>query len=501
MPLGGEINDGAGMSGGPSSLVARNAALRTAGELVAKLASVAFFVAVARELGEGGFGDFTFALSFTTVLLLAAGFGTEELIAREVAREQSTVHRYLTDVMAIKAALSVALLLIAAGIVNAAGYPADVRLAVYLIGVGVALEGMGRTWHAVFQAFERMEFISISLVLQRFATAIAGIVVLLAGGGLIAVSLVMLGGSLLGFAVGAWALRRYVVKPRLDVDRSRWRGLMKAGIPIGLVGVLMIGLVKVDQTLLSFLSEEPGNTEVGYFGAAFRLVEATMFVGWAFSSALLPWFSRHEESLGGSSLARGYELGLKATATVLVPVGLSFVLLADPLIDLFYGERYESAVEPLRLLGAMVFLLGLNEIAAALLIARDRPLVFARAVAVVGVFNVVLNVLLIPRYGASGAAFTALLSAVILAGLGLIVVRPLTGELRLVRSFGAAIAGAGAMAAAVLPFDLPLMGAGLIGTVSYVAGCLTFERIFFPEDFRTFLGMVRRRRSTPVEVA
>ncbi len=60
--------------------VVRNAAIRAAGEIVGKGASLIFFVVMARELGLDGFGDFMFALSLSTVLVLAAGFGTEELI-------------------------------------------------------------------------------------------------------------------------------------------------------------------------------------------------------------------------------------------------------------------------------------------------------------------------------------------------------------------------------------------------------------------------------------
>ena len=51
-----------------------------------------------------------FALSFTTVMTLPSGFGTEELIAREVARDREQVHEYAANVMAIKVALTVVLL-------------------------------------------------------------------------------------------------------------------------------------------------------------------------------------------------------------------------------------------------------------------------------------------------------------------------------------------------------------------------------------------------------
>ena len=70
-------------------------------------------------------------------------------------------------------------------------------------------------------------------------------------------------------------------------------------------------------------------------------------------------------------------------AAVLVPVGLAFILFAEPLIDLLYGDRYEQAIVPLRFLGAMVVFLGINELAAMLVIARERPLAFCSVVAAV----------------------------------------------------------------------------------------------------------------------
>src|SRR5918998_6956714 len=82
----------------PARRIARNAAVRAGGEAVGKIASLAFFVVMARELGRAGFGDFVFAFSLGTVLMLASGLGTEDLIAREVARDHRRVHGYLWNI-------------------------------------------------------------------------------------------------------------------------------------------------------------------------------------------------------------------------------------------------------------------------------------------------------------------------------------------------------------------------------------------------------------------
>ena len=147
---------------------------------MAKLASVVFFLVVARELGVDRFGDLIFALSFMTVITLPSGFGTEELIARDVARDPELVHDYASNVMAIKVALSVALVLVGEAIVLLLDYSGEVALVVLIVGAAVAIENLGRTWGAVLQAYQRQEVVAVALIVQRVLTAAAGVAVIAA---------------------------------------------------------------------------------------------------------------------------------------------------------------------------------------------------------------------------------------------------------------------------------------------------------------------------------
>lgn len=477
-------------SHGPGYRIARNATLRAGGEVLGKLASMAFFIAMARELGQDGFGDFIFALSLTTVLVMASGFGTEDLVSREVSRDHERVHSYLANAVTVKALLSIVPLLAAAVIVNLGDWPADARAAVYIVGVGVAVENLGRSWHSVFTAYERLEMISISLVVQRSLTAAVGIAVLLSGGGLVAVSMVFAVGSVVGLLTAIQVLRRYVVTPRWEIDRSRWLPLLKAGVPIGLASFLFMLLLRLDASLLGFLTGGEDNSEVGIYGAAFRAVEATLFIPWALSGAVLPWLARQKED---SNFVRGCELALKAISAVLTPIGLSFALFASPLIDLLYGPQYAEAVLPLRLLGVMTVMFGINNLSATMLISRDRPRDFMLIAAGVGAENVILNVILIPKYGADATAFNAALSGVLLATLSVGVIARRFGRVNLLLMFGGPTAGALAMTAVVLPAGLPFVPAAALGLCAYLGGLLAFERIAFPADFARLRSILWRR--------
>ena len=136
-----------------------------------------------------------------------------------------------------------------------------------------------KTVQAVMQGHEQMQYIAASLIVQRVVTAVVGIAVLLAGGGLIAVSLGdgrRRGRS--GSSARVFWLYRYVLRPRRDVDRSRWMPLIKRRGPARPRRASLYALLlKLDASLLSFL-KGGDNTEVGQYGAAFRLIEATMFV-------------------------------------------------------------------------------------------------------------------------------------------------------------------------------------------------------------------------------
>ena len=108
--------------------VATNTIARAAGEAVAKAASLAFYVVMARELGTHGYGSYVFALALTGTLLIGSGFGTDELIARQVARDHSRAGYYLANVGGLKAVTSVGLLAIAMAVVFIGGYGAEERL-------------------------------------------------------------------------------------------------------------------------------------------------------------------------------------------------------------------------------------------------------------------------------------------------------------------------------------------------------------------------------------
>lgn len=477
---------------GASHRIAFGTLVRSAGEVLAKPLSLLLYAVMARELSQEQFGAFIFGISLSTVLLVLAGLGMQELIARDVARDRQRVNELLWNVIAVKSLMMLVVLGVIAIVVTLLGYQLESRLAILVISVGVALEYQASTFSAVFQAYERQQHIAVSLLINRLSTAVLGISVLLAGGELLAVSILTTGGSAIGLGTAYLLMRRYVVNPTLHIDPRSWGPLTRTSLPLGVLTVLSVTSLRSSVVLLGLLAAS--SVEIADYGAAFRLIEATLFVSWSFSAAVMPWFSRHSGS-GAVPLARGFEMSLKGVIAATLPLALVFLLFTEPLVEIVYGEQYSGAVPPLRLLSAVTVLWGINGVISAVLLGRDRPRIYIIPAASAIVLSLVLSLALIPRFGAVGAALTMVPSAALLAVMTITATSRLVGSVSPLRvAASPLLAGASMAGVAVLLAGFPWALTALAAAGAYGVAFLAIERACFPDDFAAYLGIIRFRR-------
>jgi O-antigen/teichoic acid export membrane protein len=180
----------------------------------------------------------------------------------------------------------------------------------------------------------------------------------------------------------------------------------------------------------------------------------------------------------------------------MLPVGVGLALFAEPVVETLYGTDYDGSVTPLRVLGVMTALWGVNATIVTILVSRDRPDVYTVPALVALVPNLVLSVLLIPPHGADGAATAAVASAALLVVL--VVPRParLLGAVAWGRIVVApVVAGLAMAAAATLLSAVPWVLAALASAGVYSAAFLVVERLFVPGDFAFYLSALPGSRS------
>ena len=127
---------------------------------------------------------------------------------------------------------------------------------------------------------------------------------------------------------------------------------MRAALPIGLAGVFAVVLFRVDTAMLAVFESKD---VVGEYGAAYRLLETTLFLSWSVGAAVYPVYSR----LSPSSEPRVgfvFERSLKLVVALTLPLAAGALVLADPLIQALFGAGYDDAATALQLLAPAIAL-------------------------------------------------------------------------------------------------------------------------------------------------
>jgi O-antigen/teichoic acid export membrane protein len=469
-----------------------NTGYRLLADAGSKLASIAFYVVMARELGAKGFGVFTFGLAFVLLATTLANFGQDSVLTREVARDKSLLDAYFANTLALKTVLCIGSLAIGIGLAAAFGIDAQTRDVLLLLGPAVSLELLMTTCFATFQAYERMEFTPIALITQRTLTALVGIAALLAGANVVVVAAIYLVGSLIGFTLALQLLLRKVARPRLQIEPRRWWPLLRAAAAIGLTTVFAVVLFRVDMTMLAvFKSKEV----VGQYAAAYRLLEATLFISWSVSAAVYPVFSRLTPTSSppvGFVFDRGIKLGVALT----LPLAAGALVLADPLIRTVYGDDYTDAITPLRLLTPAIALYPISYVAASLLVSQHRQRVMLGVYAALATENVLLNLVLIPWLSLDGAALGTSISTVLLAGALVFFTQRTTGRVDWGRVAAGPVLATLAASGAMVLLRGSFAAAIVAGAAVYLAVLFLAERAMYPDDARAVLDLLPTRRAT-----
>lgn len=201
--------------------------------------------------------------------------------------------------------------------------------------------------------------------------------------------------------VGLVLLLKHIERPYLKWDFSFGMDLVKKSWPYALLIVLMLLYTRIDGVMLERIHPN-GAYEAGVYAQGFRLLDALFMFGMIFAGLLFPIFSRQLKT----SLSVVLDL-VKASANLLLGGTVIIIFVTVFNAELILGWIYvdiTDAVGPFQFLMLGFFPIGMNFIFGTLLTANG-DLKILNSISAIGIIaNITTNLILIPIYGALGAA-------------------------------------------------------------------------------------------------
>jgi O-antigen/teichoic acid export membrane protein len=391
--------------------IVNNTLISLFGQFVTWTSTLGLTIAYGRFLGDVKFGELYFAISFVSLIGFPVEFGFNQQLTRDIAAEPQKAQAYLWNTLLIKMILWISAYGCMLLIVRALGYSQEEWTLVAIAGVSLLSGSVVNTFAALHYAFEHTVFPSVGMMLEKGLSACVGFLLLKNGATVQTMAVVLLGGSVLdAIWVACWFFR--LVGIRVTFEKATLLKLLRTSIPFVVYGVLGVIYYRIDTVLLSLMT---GTAVVGWYGAGYRLFDTLLFIpNLILNAVMYPVFSR----LSGTSqpaLRTAVEKCMNLLLICAIPMAAFLFITAPAIIGfLYHRPDFINAVPVVQALAPGLVFLYINTLFSSIIVStkgeKKIPIMAAAAL----IFNLGLNLFLIPRYQQVGAAVVTSLTELLL---------------------------------------------------------------------------------------
>lgn len=246
----------------------------------------------------------------------------------------------------------------------------------------------------------------------------------------------------------------------------------------------------LDAVMLGFMKTD---TEVGYYNAAVKIKGILVSLVTSMGAVLLPRLSFYIKENRQDEFKKLTIRSLQFVLFVSLPLWVYFTLFAKDGIFFLSGDSYAGAILPMQIIMPTLFLIGIsNLLGIQILVPMDRENAVLKSVVLGGIVDLVLNIILIPRFGATGAAISNVMAELLVTVYQVYVLRDfLKTILPEIKFFKNILSTLVASSVSFAIYNLSLVGQSsfwVLASSATVFGVSYFlMNILFKEDFTHYL--------------
>ena len=359
-----------------------------------------------RYLGQEGFGNFTLVFAYLSLFGIIADFGLQLTMVRELAKKESLPQSIYGTYFWLKVILVIFSTLLAIICLLFLPYSRFLKIGIIVASVGVAVGVLNTYGAVIFQANLRLDLVTAMDVLTKIVTTIFVVLFVFLKSSFYSILVTILVGNLAGTILIIFLIKKLITF-NLVFNLSLARKLIIQSFPVGLISVLALFYFKIDTLILSIFR---GAVEVGIYGLAYKIIE-NLLVLWGFYMATLypllsNLLSKRKTIEAGGLWRKSLLISLGFSATIII-IGYIF---APLVIQILGGREFGGSVIALRILLFSLPLFFVNNLFYHTFLAKNETRWPLLAISSSLIFNLILNLIFIPKWGYIAAALNTLIT-------------------------------------------------------------------------------------------
>lgn len=361
---------------------------------------------VARYLGATLFGEWNYILSFITLFNSVSTLGLESIVVKELVKNKKNTFTILGTAFVIRLSSGV-LTFILSSVIFFIFNPDYNYLILAIIVAAQYLINPSEILDYYFQSISKSKFVVLSKNISFLLFSGIKILLIIFKSPLIAFiccyTLELLIGSLFLFFFYSYEIKD---KDKWEYNSTLAKKLLIKSIPLSITGFAMAFYMKIDQVMLGNMINK---YEVGKYAVAVRISEIVYFFPVIIASSFMPLLvkTKTESPINYENLAQVF---FDILLWLGIVISITFYIFSNQLIVVLYGNEFISSVAVLEIhVWATIFIfIG---VANSQYVIIEGHTIYLLYQSIIGaLFNIILNLYLIPIYKSEGAAWATLIS-------------------------------------------------------------------------------------------
>ena len=382
-------------------------------QVIASICGFIWTILITRYLGVTQYGIFGFATSLTGILAITVDLGISTHIVRHIATDYDSAPKYLGNAIPLKSIFAVGTFILTLIILILMKSDELVISITLLFTIEIIIKSFIGLLNGSFMAFEKGKYQGIGNTILHVILLIFILITIFTDLGLYGIAISYIAANLISLTYLYYFFGKNITKPKFEFDKDFCKKITMYSLPFAATGVLYSIYYSIDGVMLSSMV---GNYATGIYNATTKLMLVLTIFYSVYSAVIFPIMSKFYKN-DKKLLLISYEKSIKYLMLVMIPLAIATMIYSLDIIRFIYGKEFDPASSVLAILIWTVCLLFISGAGNNLLNASHKEVTVTKIYTIAAVFNISLNLIMIPYLSYDGAAITTVLSDVLIVAI------------------------------------------------------------------------------------
>lgn len=375
-------------------------------DVLRSVLSVVLVISISRKLGTSGLGAYAAVLAFVFFFEKLAQLGFQHVIIRDIAINRSLYKNYVNAAIPIGILSSMATLPILFVVLKLMGYPNEINNGITILAFSLVWYVLTNYTISFLEGLQRMGVKAVISSLETFIRVGLGLAAIYLGYGIIGIIWGMVISRVAMCLVSTYTLFKLETKIKIKPNYSLCMKLFKQTQTFLFISLITTTYWMIDVVMLTKMK---GAVAVGIYTAGYRLSEILKGFLYVYIAAVFPTIA-NSYGKSESSFRTNCVLSIKYLFICTFPIAVGTLILGNDIISIIYGPQFSESTIVLQIMIWTVCLHPIGLILAKAIIASNNQSLDLVSNAITMTVNILLNIVLIPKYSYLGAAIATLFS-------------------------------------------------------------------------------------------